>query len=84
MYLFQLQEKRIQLIGLKISKEDIDITTPEGYAWLRENLMDDSVEFFQAKKAYSNDPLADRFELIEQGAIITKGELFRYFEGLIA
>ena len=28
-------------------------------------------------------PLQDRFDLIEQGAIITKCELFRYFDRLV-
>ncbi|MBT8269323.1 MAG: hypothetical protein HKO96_05545 [Flavobacteriaceae bacterium] len=83
LYLFETTEAEIRLIGLKILNEAIDLTTAEGFNWLRENLMDDSVELFHANKAYSEDPLIDRFQLIEQGAVITKGDLFRYFDRLV-
>ncbi|WP_142783423.1 DUF6495 family protein [Changchengzhania lutea] len=82
MYLFFLGENNMQAIILNL-KNDVDITTDEGYAWLRENLMDDQVEFLQADKAYSDDKNLDKFKMIEQGAVITKGDLFRYFEKLI-
>ena len=64
-------------------KNDIDITTKEGYAWLRENLMNENVEFLQADKEYTEDKNLDKFKMIEQGAVITKGDLFRYFNELI-
>ena len=83
MYLFHLTEEQIELVGLKLSKEGIDLTSKEGFAWLRDNLMDETVELFHAKKAYSEDKQLDKFALIQQGAIITKGELFRYFDDLI-
>ncbi|MBT8257291.1 MAG: hypothetical protein KJO49_02385 [Bacteroidia bacterium] len=83
LYLFETTEAEIRMIGLKILNEAIDLTTAEGFNWLRENLMDDSVELFHANKAYSEDPLIDRFQLIEQGAVITKGDLFRYFDRLV-
>ena len=83
MYLFHLADERIELVGLKIAKETIDLTTREGFSWLRENLMDDSVELFQANKEYSEDKQLDKFALIQQGAVITKGDLFTYFDKLV-
>lgn len=83
MYLFYLGESEIELIGLKLNKTDVNLTTKEGFAWLRENLMSDDVEIFDAKKAYSNDKQLDKFALIQQGSVITKGELFTYFDKLI-
>ncbi len=83
MYLFHLVEERIELVGLKITNDSIDLTTREGFSWLRENLMDDLVELFQAKKEYSNDKQLDKFALIQQGAAITKGDLFKYFNKLV-
>ena len=83
MYLFHLADERIELLGLKIAKETIDLTTREGFSWLRENLMDDSVELFQANKEYSEDKQLDKFALIQQGAVITKGDLFTYFDKLV-
>ena len=82
MYLFHLGEDNMQAIVLNI-KAEVDITTDEGYQWLRDNLMDDSVEFFQADKAYTNDKNLDKFKMIEQGAVITKGELYNYFDKII-
>ncbi|MBW1296569.1 DUF6495 family protein [Aquimarina litoralis] len=82
-HLFHLGENEMHLIAVKVNVADIDITTKEGYNWLRNNLLDDQVAFYNANKAYSNDPNLDKFKLILQGANITKGELFQYFDKLI-
>ena len=82
MYLFRLGEDKMNAIVVNV-KNDIDITTNEGYNWLRENLMDDNVEFLQADKDYTDDKNLDKFKMIEQGAVITKGDLFKYFDKLI-
>jgi hypothetical protein len=82
MYLFHLGEDKMYVIALTL-KNDVDITTKEGYKWLQNNLMDENVEFLQADKEYTDDKNLDKFKMIEQGAVITKGELFKYFEKLI-
>lgn len=83
MNLFELGEKEMSLISIMVGNEAIDITTKEGYAWLQKNLLDEEVKLFTATKKYSEDPNADKFKLIEQGAVITKGALFHYFEDLV-
>jgi hypothetical protein len=82
MYLFRLAEDKMFVVALTV-KNDKDITTKEGYGWLRDNLMNDDVEFLQADKAYGEDKNLDKFEMIQQGAVISKGDLFRYFDELI-
>lgn len=82
MYLFRLADDKMYVIALTL-KNDVDITTTEGYNWLRENLMDENVEFLQADKAYGDDKNLDKFKMIEQGAVITKGDLYKYFDNLI-
>ena len=82
MHLFHLKDNDMQLIAIKLKIDTIDITTTEGYNWLREHLLSDDVEFLTAKKAYSDDKTSDKFKLIQQGAVITKGDLYRYFEKL--
>jgi hypothetical protein len=82
-HLFKCNEKQMHLIALKIENDLVDFTTKEGFQWLRDNLLSDSIEFFNANKAYSDDKHLDIFKLIQQGAVITKGELFQYFEKLI-
>ena len=83
MYLFKIKEKTIALIGLKINLLSVDLTTRDGFSWLRENLMSDEVELFDAEKEVIGDKNLNIFELIEKGASITKGELFKYFDQLI-
>lgn len=82
MYLFHLSEDKMYVIALTL-KNDMDITTKEGYKWLQDHLMDDQVEFLQADKEYSDDKNLDKFKMIQQGAVITKGALFKYFDRLI-
>jgi len=82
MHLFHLKEDVMHVIAVQL-KNGIDITTKEGFNWLRENLMDDQVEFLQAKKEYSEDKNKDKFTLIQQGGVITKGDLFKYLDKLI-
>ncbi|MCK8482016.1 DUF6495 family protein [Psychroserpens algicola] len=84
MHLFHCTEKQMRLIALKINKADIDITTKEGYNWFRDNLMSDDVEFYTATKDYSEDKGLDKFKLIQEGATITKGQLYQYFENLVS
>jgi len=81
-HLFTLNEDHMHLIGIKV-KEDVDLTTAEGFNWLRANLMHDHVEFVQAKKDYTDDKNLDKFTLIQQGSNITKGELYQYMFKLI-
>jgi hypothetical protein len=82
-YLFQVLNNSISLIGVKINIDLIDLTTEEGFSWLRENLISENVEIFNSKKEFSEDIKLNVFKLIEQGASITKGELFKYFNKLI-
>lgn len=83
MNLFSLGDTEMELISIMVGDELIDITTKEGYQWLQKNLLDDQVKIFTAKKAYSEDPNADKFKLIETGGVITKGQLFNYFDDLM-
>lgn len=83
MHLFHLKEDIMQLIAIKIKNEATDLTTTEGFDWFRNNLLSDDVELLTANKSYTDDKHLDKFKLIQQGAVITKGELFRYFERLV-
>ena len=83
MHLFRCDEKEMQLISVKILNPDIDLNTSEGFGWFKKNWQSDYVEYLTASKAYSKDPSLDKFNLIEQGASITKGDLYRWFEEII-
>lgn len=79
LFLFQITDQTMNLIGIKIDNKAIDITTREGYNWLQNNLMHDSVSLYTSSKNISEDRNNDVFVLIRQGAVITKGDLYRFF-----
>lgn len=83
MHLFHLKENEMALIAIKIKNEAADLTTTEGFDWFRNNLLSNDVELLTAKKAYTADKALDKFKLIQQGGVITKGDLYNYFENLL-
>lgn len=82
-YLFKIGKVKMSLVAIKIENEAINLLTKEGYQWLRDNLMDENVNIYTSEKAITEDRNKDIFALIKQGANITKGELYRYFEKLV-
>ena len=83
MHLFHCEEKEMSLISVKVLNPDIDLRTEEGFGWFRKNWQSDFVEYLTAAKAYSEDKNADKFELIRNGAVITKGALYNWFDEII-
>ncbi|MBB6681003.1 hypothetical protein H4O20_06060 [Aequorivita sp. 609] len=81
--LFHITDAFMELIAIKIDKEEVDITTEYGYKWLQQNLHDDAVSLYTSTKAIKEDRNKDIFILIQQGAVITKGELYTYFSDLL-
>ncbi len=83
LFLFKVEEEKMHLIGLKVENDAIDLRTKEGYRWLQDNLLSDQVTIYTSTKAITEERNKDIFILIQQGANITKGELFAYFQKLI-
>jgi hypothetical protein len=94
LFLFRIGDTEMDLIVVKATKSDIDISTAAGYKWLQENFASDEVEFFTATKDFSTrvspedstevqDKKLDIFSLIQQGAVITKGELYQFFSEIL-
>ncbi len=77
--LFKCSEKEIQRLVVEVNR-DIDLTKQEGLKWLIENITDSSVSFFKGQKKYSKERNLELFDLIEKGGIVSKGELFSFFE----
>ncbi|TRO66628.1 DUF6495 family protein [Christiangramia sabulilitoris] len=82
-FLFHITTATIELIAIKVENEAIDITTREGYQWLQTNLMDPAVNIYTSTKAISEDRNKDIFALIKQGANITQGQLYGYFQKIV-
>lgn len=83
MHLFETGEKEMRLISVKVRNPEVELTTTEGFNWFKKNWQSDYVDYLTASKAYSDDRNKDKFDLINQGAVITKGELFRWFDEVI-
>lgn len=83
MHLFELTEKEMKLISVKVLNPEIDLRTKVGFTWFKRNFQSDFVEYLTASKAYSEDKNVDKFNLIQQGATITKGELYQWFDEII-
>ena len=83
MHLFWLTDKEMKLISVKVRNPDIDLTTSVGFAWFKKNWQSDYIDYLTASKAYSQDPNQDKFDLIKQGGVITRGDLFRWFDEII-
>ncbi len=82
-FLFHFKEEVIELIGIKLDNQAVDLQTTEGYNWLRNNLMNEDVDVYTSQKPITEDRNKDIFALIKQGARITKGELYAYFKKII-
>lgn len=83
MHLFAAEEKEIRLISVKVLNPDIDLTTKVGFDWFKKNFQGDFVDYLTASKAYKEEKNTELFNLIKQGASITKGELFQWFDNMI-
>lgn len=83
MHFFHCTEKEMKLISVKVMNPEIDLTTTIGFNWFKKNWQSDFVEYLTAAKSYTEDKNTDKFKLIEQGAVITKGDLYKWFESMI-
>ncbi len=80
--LFECGKTSINRIVVKVNK-NVNLITKEGYEWLLANPKDDTIEYFQGSKTFSEERNVEVFDLIEKGSSISKGELFIFFQKII-
>lgn len=80
LFLFHIGQEAMHTIIIQILDKSIDVTTKEGFLWLKENMLSESVQIRRGSKQFGEDKLQDVFALIRQGAEITKGILYRAIE----
>jgi hypothetical protein len=77
MYLYKVNDSSVALLMIRI-KNDIDLTSHEGFTWLLQNITDDTVEIIKGSKEVTD--LAQKkallFELIQGGAHIVDKQLY--------
>mgnify|MGYP006193265111 CR=1 FL=1 len=82
-FLFKCAENFVFSYVINASNENINFLSEEGINWLSENMTSDEVIIQKGKKDISVDRNGSLFEIIKQGGIISKGELFVKLEILL-
>lgn len=82
-FLFQFDEKNIDTIVLKSTNPSVDFLQKEGLQWLGENLGGDEVEIRFGAKEFGGDRNGEIFEIIQQGGILSQGELYHQIKQIL-
>ena len=82
-FLFKCIEKTVFSYVINSTSNNINFLTKEGITWLSENMSSDEVVIQKGKKDISQDRNGSLFEIIKQGGLISKGELFNKLELLL-
>lgn len=82
-FLFKCLPEVVYSFVIKTNNPEIDFVSAEGINWLSENLFSDDVEITRGRKDIATNRNESLFEIIKQGGIISKGELFTKLESLI-
>lgn len=83
LFLFQLGDTEMEAVVVKTEAE-VDLTSEEGLQWLEKEFHSDEVEVLKASKEYVSERNKDIFTLMQQGAVITEGHLFKALAKAIA
>ncbi|MFD2891455.1 DUF6495 family protein [Flavobacterium chuncheonense] len=82
-FLFKCVDTTVYSYVINSSNNNVDFLSTEGINWLSENIASHEVEIQRGKKDVSSDRNGSLFEIIKQGGIISKGELFTKLELLL-
>ena len=76
-FIFECLEKAMNLIAVKLTNVDQDITTQEGWQWLLHHIHDASVTFYRSSKNYDHDRKEELYGMILKGAQISSDKRFK-------
>jgi len=82
-FLFKCVEEVVFSWVVKTNNPQIDFVSADGIHWLADNLFSNDVEITKGRKDISENRNVALFEIIKQGGIISKGELFNKLDSLI-
>lgn len=82
-FLFHCTEVHLQTIVIKTEVAEVDFLTKNGLEWLSDNLFTDTVEVQRGQKVFAGERNEEIFELVKQGAIFSKGELFDQMNSIL-
>lgn len=82
-FLFQCYDTYVASIVLKSLNHTIDFLTKEGLQWLSDNMFTENIEMKIGKKPFAEDRNKSIFELIEQGAFLSDGKMYKQIDTII-
>ncbi|EIA08399.1 DUF6495 family protein [Flavobacterium frigoris] len=82
-FLFQSFDTHVQSIVLKSLVPEVDFLTKEGLQWLSDNMFTDTIEMKVGKKEFSEERNSSLFALIQQGAFLSDGQLYKQINSII-
>lgn len=83
-FLFACKDSKAHSFVVKSNNPKSNFLTQEGINWLSENIFSDEIEIQNGFKDFKNNRNQELFKLIEKGGIISKGELYKKLETLLA
>lgn len=81
-FLFKLDNTGMESIVIHAHNSNADFLTEGGLQWLNENIFADDVNITRGKKDFGEDRSLEIFNLIEQGAILSDGVLYKQLEDM--
>lgn len=82
-FLFQCFETHVQSIVLKSLVSETDFLTKEGLQWLSDNMFTETIEMKVGKKEFTEERNSSIFGLIQQGAFLSDGQLYKQINIII-
>ena len=82
--LFKCTSKEILRIHIKMIPQDRNFLNPDDFQGFLKDPTHESIEYFRASKKYDNERNSELFSLIEMGAQISDGQLFKQIAQLIS
>lgn len=83
-FLFQCFDTHVKSIVLKSMVPEVDFLTKPGLEWMGDNMFTDNIEMRLGTKEYPDQKNAAIFGLIQQGAFLSDGQLYRQIDAVIA
>lgn len=82
-FLFQSFDTEVKSIVLKSLVPEVDFLTKEGLQWLSDNMFTETIEMKVGKKVFTEERNYSLFQLIQQGAFLSDGQLFNQINTII-
>jgi hypothetical protein len=82
-FLFHCFDTYVQSVVLKAMVPETDFLTKEGLQWLSDNMFTDNVEMKLGKKDFTEGRNESLFELIQQGAFLSDGQLYKQIDQIV-